>query len=114
MHIPEQRNQQTFNGISKPGAARGLGKETPVCCVGITFQALQVFSVLGPDRSTVGITGAQNQRPERQGRWVGRARENNKGLTQESGDNVEKQQSLGAQRGEGSSQCTWCPPNSHF
>lgn len=32
------------------------------------------------------MTGAGNQRPERQRRWEGRAKEENKGLTEGSGD----------------------------
>ena len=52
-HVPEERNQQTFTGISKPGVAGGLGKWTPVAVWG----NISNFSGL-PDWITVGIPGA--------------------------------------------------------
>lgn len=49
------------------------------------------LSAPGPDGTTTGTTEAGNQRPERQGRWEGRAREGSKGLTQESGDTTSEE-----------------------
>lgn len=48
---------------------------------------------LGPDGTTIRTTGAGNQRPERQGRWEGKATEGSKGLTQEPGDTVSEENS---------------------
>lgn len=108
MHIPGHRSQQTFTAISKPGAARGLGTETPVCCVGITFQIPQTSGFLCTG-ALAGMTGAGTQRPERQGRWEARPQNptrGSRGRLEARGETAP----LGAQPREGSSQSRRCRP----
>lgn len=76
-----------FTAISKPGAAGGLGTETPVCCVGITFQIPQTsgFLCTGARLNPSGDDRSRDSETRKAGEVGGAATKHNKGLTREAG-----------------------------
>ena len=85
-HMPEERNQQTFTGILKPGAAGGLGKRTPVCCVGKHFKLFR-FAWLD-HRGDTRSTESETRKAGKMGGGPGRQQRVHLGIWRHCGETV--------------------------
>ena len=78
--------KQTFTGILKPGAAGGLGKRTPVCCVGKHFKLFR-FAWLD-HRGDTRSTESETRKAGKMGGGPGRQQRVHLGIWRHCGETV--------------------------